>query len=278
MKLNLILSRTDWTTFHNCLIQSIAMEYFNFIYIEDNVLFSKNNSLIIAMPDAIRISSWYNDLYQQGYKVVYDILLHTRPIINEIDALVLTLPNFNWYYDSIIYSDNNHQAIGFKTYIPQRTYKKIALMPMGRSHDHREMFFNAVTEYLDNFIWSFKDRGIRLPNDTSLMIDDNFYFNPEWYNDTYFSIVIETGVYKTQHFMSEKTFKPIAFQHPFMILGQSYLLEHLHNIGFETYENIFDESYDLELDLNLRIIKMVENIKSFDQVPYDKITEGKNST
>ncbi len=48
-------------------------------------------------------------------------------------------------------------------------------------------------------------------------------------------------------FLSEKTFKPIACSHPFQILGAKGSLKELRKLGYLTFENLFDESYD-ELD------------------------------
>jgi hypothetical protein len=102
------------------------------------------------------------------------------------------------------------------------------------------------------------------------------YFNPEWYNDTYFSLVSETRINNQfELHITEKTFKPIAFYHPFLIWGQPRVLEHLTSLGFETYGNLFDESYDLEFDSIKRLNKILDNIKSFEYVEFDSITDQK---
>lgn len=45
-------------------------------------------------------------------------------------------------------------------------------------------------------------------------------------------------------FISEKTFKPIACQHPFIILGSKGVLKNLQDIGYKTFHPYIDESYD----------------------------------
>jgi hypothetical protein len=45
-------------------------------------------------------------------------------------------------------------------------------------------------------------------------------------------------------FLSEKTFKPISCQQPFIIFGSKGSLEHLHNLGYKTFHPYIDESYD----------------------------------
>lgn len=62
-------------------------------------------------------------------------------------------------------------------------------------------------------------------------------------------------------FLSEKIFKPIACSHPFQILGAKGSLKELKKLGYLTFDNLFDESYD-ELDNIERLDAIVENINS----------------
>ncbi len=45
-------------------------------------------------------------------------------------------------------------------------------------------------------------------------------------------------------FLSEKTFKPISCQQPFIVFGSKGSLKHLHNIGYKTFHPFIDETYD----------------------------------
>ena len=44
--------------------------------------------------------------------------------------------------------------------------------------------------------------------------------------------------------VSEKTWRPIAMQMPFIMIGQTYSLRRLRDIGYRTFHSIWDESYD----------------------------------
>jgi len=46
-------------------------------------------------------------------------------------------------------------------------------------------------------------------------------------------------------FMTEKTFKPIAFYMPFIIVGSPHTLSRLRDLGYKTFSKWWDESYDL---------------------------------
>ena len=42
---------------------------------------------------------------------------------------------------------------------------------------------------------------------------------------------------------TEKILKPIQQYHPFILLGM-YGLQNLRNLGFKTFDSVWDESYD----------------------------------
>lgn len=80
----------------------------------------------------------------------------------------------------------------------------------------------------------------------------------EVYMQSYFTIVTETYFFKPYYYISEKTFKPIAHLHPFIILGKPGTLEYLKKFGFKTFHPFIDESYDLE-ETNYKRFEMVYN-------------------
>ena len=79
--------------------------------------------------------------------------------------------------------------------------------------------------------------------------------------NTYFNVIPETTFFIDEPddylFITEKTYKSII-QHPSLILGRPYTLKHLKKLGFKTFGNMFDESYDEEID-DLKRYHMVLN-------------------
>ncbi len=82
------------------------------------------------------------------------------------------------------------------------------------------------------------------------------------YEKTYFSIVAETLFYEMGTYISEKTLKPIAHLHPFVLVGRPGILKTLKNYGFKTFSDFWDESYDDIENNSDRIIKVYELIKT----------------
>jgi len=81
------------------------------------------------------------------------------------------------------------------------------------------------------------------------------------YNDTVCSLVSETNDNDYEVFMTEKIWKPIIAKHVFVVHGNYLYLQKLREIGFKTFGNYFDESYDLEKDSDERIHKLVDLCK-----------------
>tara|TARA_X000001382_G_scaffold121956_1_gene104587 strand:- start:958 stop:1650 length:693 start_codon:yes stop_codon:yes gene_type:complete len=164
------------------------------------------------------------------------------------------------------------------------------------SHDHNGSYWHKIHEYLylnkatrthrvklykklkqenvlENSIYTFTmlDTPIRLPKKYELPgidpedyprfgKDQDIYELP--YIDTVCSIVSETNDNDHDVFMTEKIWKPILAQHIFIVHGNYLYLQKLREMGFKTFNNYFDESYDLERDPDKRIDKIVSLCKS----------------
>lgn len=72
---------------------------------------------------------------------------------------------------------------------------------------------------------------------------------------------IEKYIEMDLDYMTEKTAKAVASNMPFVIIGASGLLKRLHKLGFKTFGDFWDESYDDIEDYNERLEKIKEIIK-----------------
>lgn len=66
-------------------------------------------------------------------------------------------------------------------------------------------------------------------------------------------VVTETVAKGRRQHLTEKTFKPICLQMPFVLVAPAGSLEYLRRYGFRTFGHIWDESYDQETDTVKRI-------------------------
>ena len=80
-------------------------------------------------------------------------------------------------------------------------------------------------------------------------------------------VVTETVADGCRQHLTEKIFKPICLNMPFVVVGTAGSLDYLRRYGFKTFDHIWDESYDNELDAVQRIEKIGQLLKELDQLP-----------
>jgi len=90
-------------------------------------------------------------------------------------------------------------------------------------------------------------------------------FDLAHYQDTFFSVVTETGMGNPLR-VTEKIFKPISNRHPFLLVGCTGTLKYLRSIGYYTFPEMFDESYDDIEDMSLRLLEVINQIEKFCQL------------
>lgn len=108
-------------------------------------------------------------------------------------------------------------------------------------------------------------------NDNTNDKDFSYYmynFNQKACLDSWISIISETHFDDDQGtiFLSEKTFKTIACQSPFLILGNRGSLKKLKELGYITFHDIIDESYD-DLESVHRMNSIVDEIRKWESNP-----------
>lgn len=96
---------------------------------------------------------------------------------------------------------------------------------------------------------------------------EDFYL----YQDSYFSVIPETVYYTknfanekmepTSTFFSEKTYKPIMMQQPFILVAVSNSLSVLRERGYKTFHPYIDETYDTITDDQARLNCIVNEIE-----------------
>ena len=84
--------------------------------------------------------------------------------------------------------------------------------------------------------------------------------------DSLVYVPTETVYFGRRQHITEKTFKAIALEMPFVLVAPAGSLEYLREYGFQTFAGIFDESYDEETDDILRVEKVAKLLKELDEL------------
>jgi hypothetical protein len=82
--------------------------------------------------------------------------------------------------------------------------------------------------------------------------------------DSLVYVPTETVYFGRRTHITEKTFKAIALEMPFVLVAPANSLEYMRSYGFRTFSDIFDESYDTETDDILRVEKVSRLLKDLD--------------
>ena len=173
---------------------------------------------------------------------------------------ILWCGGVSWFW---FYMYDKHCGTQFRFDHSDKKYDFLYLNKQSRPH--RKKLYKKLSEngVLENSLHTrWPDR--KLPAEYELPwaqdypiygMDQDIYEKP--YNETNCSIVSETNDNDYDVFMTEKIWKPIIAQQVFIVHGNYLYLQKLREIGFKTFGNYFDESYDLEQDPNKRIDKIV---------------------
>lgn len=126
-----------------------------------------------------------------------------------------------------------------------RLYYKSATNPFG-SFDFLSEIDETIAKKIDKNEFNIGNQDLT----------DNLALTPyinEDYSSTFLSVVNETNTDKDILFLSEKIWKPIMLEHPFIVIGNPGTLRALKSMGYRTFNKYWDESYDDTEDVTLRI-------------------------
>jgi hypothetical protein len=178
-----------------------------------------------------------------------------------------------WYW---ITDQSNLRIFKLDQYQPQPRRTKKFFMSIGLQRHDRDYLYDSLGPLLEDSIHSYRARGVILPNDWCEEMGGPWqrYINPDWLDSTAFTLAVETYIdddttsgYSLTHrdnlFLCEKSYKPLACQHPILMVSTKGNLSYLRSQGFETFPELWDESYDDIADWRERIDCVVEIVRNF---------------
>lgn len=137
-----------------------------------------------------------------------------------------------------------------------------------------EILDNIQEDILTNLPEFYLDKDDLTINQAILDDSTNYL-----YNETYFSVVTETFMFMKERpdeygrFLSEKTFKPVAMRHPFIILSTPHFLDKFKELGYKSFHPYINEEYDTERDDALRMMKIIKEIERLINLTDDELEE-----
>lgn len=220
-----------------------------------------------------------------------DIRKHAHKIIKENSSDVLHIGNtrgkyyFNFWAEFI---RQNSKYFFQKDYLAPPNFKKAYMCLNRKPHNHRLFLVNLLEKknlidygYVSIFRGkqSLKLNETHIPNinlGQNAVVDDIDINNDilslgdisNW-NSHFLNIVTETTVH-TDMFISEKTWKPIIGQRPFLILGDYNIYNYLKDIDIDTFDDLFGQWYN-DYNWEHRAISIVEIVDNYKNEDFKKI-------
>jgi hypothetical protein len=135
------------------------------------------------------------------------------------------------------------------------------LAHMGLEQHHVDTLANKLPLILDG------------ENEINQMCSDEGNINRPYYQNSLVSLVTETNFDRAEVTLTEKSFKPLKEKHPFIIVGVPGCLKGLRELGYKTFSDFWDESYDTIDDLYPRLRKLDEVLQYIGSWDHNKILE-----
>ena len=194
------------------------------------------------------------------------------------------LPEILDYEDNLTAAQHSEEI--YSRY--QKPWKFLFLNGRGRPHREAALRKLRARNLLENSLWTNLDSNngpLRtLPPEYEVSryknnaTTDHYIkfelFNNEWgeiyleprpYINTYFSLISETVFDIPYSFRTEKTWKPIVMGHPWIAIANRGFYRDMHNMGFQTYSHVIDESFDSIDNSEDRLDKIVEVVQDLCQ-------------
>lgn len=118
--------------------------------------------------------------------------------------------------------------------------------------------------------WLLRDHKIldllsRFDNNTTFVNFQDDYdpqrAEPALYQSAFLHVITETVYHYPHNAYGEKTFKPISCFRPFVVLNVPGALRDLHDLGYKTFSDWWDESYDLIQDPTQRLLAVIDIVE-----------------
>ena len=246
-------------------------------------LLNKKCGLIVSLNEVetINVSRIISSMkiLAKTLKVDSDLLYYIDSNVNNkktLNRFKLNGGFFN-YYDSLFV--NNSYAHVVKDIEDLKERPKKMLFLGGKAREHRLKFINTVLQLPnfeeDNFI-SIQKSAKMLERKldgfiTDIKVLDKFaepnqlgpthlFYNESYlHTDSYFQIVTSTWfeLHLERIEINEKHARPMYSLQPFIVFGEPNTLQAIKDMGYKTYSDWIDESYDSIHDDQLRFKKVV---------------------
>jgi len=227
----------------------------------------------------------------------WTILLHSE--VNSHDVVQFAAVGFYpvYYWSHAVISRDWYRFAPHDTRLKNRHAEKTFLIycrDWTPNREYRLKFLDLVvrqnlttdcvisTQHINNQGVHLKDYQVENPHyafdagailnavpDNTASSSSSAYYDVNDITSTRVSVVLETVVDDEKIHLTEKILRPIACAHPFILAAGPGSLEYLRSYGFKTFSDFWDESYDQEPDVILKLEKIILVMKQIQHLTDD---------
>jgi hypothetical protein len=191
--------------------------------------------------------------------------LYRNTLSHKLKELTHTTPK-PMYFDALLGNSRSHRDFVYDAIQSRNLQEQILITYMNQGESGYLLVNN---NFKTNFEWETDienfDNTVTRPSDRvqyqGLTVPLYNILPIQVYNRTAYSIVAETGLYNQYSFFTEKIAKPIMARRLFVMFSGYKFLQNLRNLGFQTFDNVIDESYDLMYNDNDRWSAAFEQVQ-----------------
>jgi hypothetical protein len=202
-----------------------------------------------------------------------------RTIPRKEEYTTVHVPTF-WFLYSLSLLVNTKNFSNFLIPDITKLSYKYHFMSMNRlAHQHRSEMLdmlalnglvdsNAVSWHnLEPFPYVYKFWEPKVKFLTDNFRQNNYDINsmPQEYYNSFCQLVVESDVGSL--FVTEKTVYPLLLGKPFLVASCVGFHQYLESLGFQSYTELFDYSFDLEPNQTLRFSMIADNLRKLSTIP-----------
>jgi len=203
-----------------------------------------------------------------------------RKIPRQEEYTTVHVPEFFFIYVLSIYSREKFSlsTVTIKD-VTKIDYKNHFISMNRLAHRHRSKMIDILSLYnlIDNNAISWHNLepypyNYKFWEPKVLFLSDTFregnydcnYLPTEYYN-SFCQLVVESDV--DSLFVTEKTVYPLLLGKPFLVASCTGFHRYLDSLGFQSYTELFDYSFDLEPNETLRFSMIADNLRKLSTIP-----------
>ena len=259
------------------LVENFWFDYFFNELINDcqNIKKTKTCNCLVAEPRIYRLMFLSEFYKNQNFQ--YTFLPHyTLNNSNFNDVITPKLP-YEWRNSELKFLHNKHSScyfnIGSTSKLSYDLMYDNGFSPLKEIKTLTEFDFLPITSYND---LSLEEMQKIESEQTEKDRYGLTFFVPKETFETFFDVNLESYIENTI-FITEKTFKCLAFKRPFITFGPAFFSRSLKKLGFELYEEFFDYNFDLVENVKSRFDLFVLEIKRLLNLRHDELQKKLDS-